>query len=1113
MTTLRVGALTLAPYGRFDDRTLTFPAPPGPDLQLIVGQNEAGKTTLRHAIADALFGVPRGHPYGFSGKSRLVAEVALSDGTHRVERLGAADVRDKAARAALAEALTGVTRETFLARHAFSHSSLDAQAAELLQSKGDLRQLLEQSAGGLTAVALVRQALDDALRERFVKRRNEKKNQMRQLEAAHSAAAEAYEHAKVEAPLYADLCREAEEAARERDRVLRAVAAARAALRRAERQVARAPDAARLTALETSLRAAETAPTLAPEASAEVSAARLEERELSARLADATARADAAEAALAALPQDPAALELAPTITRFAADAARLDERTAAKADALRKAGEARRDAARRLDDAGLGPDVAAFAPEIERREARRILDERQRVERAVTDAAEAVAAVKSSKPPPVPAPVPAETLRLIARLAAHLDAGTALAAADERVRDTTARCAALTVEAAPTAPPPPASEGRARERAIEQCAARRDTLADRLQEAKEAVFAAQQAVEGHRAANLPTAEAIAAARAARDRLFDQIAAGEPVATLAEPFRTALDKADRLADERIMRSQEAAAAEADVRTLTAARETLSTRSKEHAAAEASLNAARAAWRDALAAVGLDVPADYAAWHERQSAADAARTAREEAEMAAKTLRDTLAALVVEAGGAPGADLAGAIAERHAHWDGVRAAAEAARAKAALAREAHEALVAEAPKRQAALEAAEAAAADWRARWMDAAARCRVSPDIHPARLSDLFDAQKDAADALAAADALEAEARAQEAAIAATTAEAARLCAALGEAALPPDQAAAHLVARQTAAEEAERARRLRTGERANAHEAIEAARRAILTLRAGLDPHFRAAGLAADAPLETLQAAAAQSDQRAALIAERARITQTITADGLTVEGLVASLEGEGVAGLEAAHRLAAETVEALEGAERAAGERVANADAAVARAEREGREGTAAAAFASRERIAEAMANVAEEAVALRVELALLDHAQEAFRKEHASPILSAASDIFSRFTDGAYDRLTAEARPDAYIEAHRVADDSDVTVDQLSAGTRDQLVLAVRFAAATASPLPFVADDLFVNADPDRTARGFEILGDLARGRQVFYLTAQPHLVAIAKAAVPGLSVTPL
>ena len=79
--------------------------------------------------------------------------------------------------------------------------------------------------------------------------------------------------------------------------------------------------------------------------------------------------------------------------------------------------------------------------------------------------------------------------------------------------------------------------------------------------------------------------------------------------------------------------------------------------------------------------------------------------------------------------------------------------------------------------------------------------------------------------------------------------------------------------------------------------------------------------------------------------------------------------------------------------------------------------------------------------------------------------------------------------------------------VAVPGLSSGTEDQLFLALRIAAVEeyltrAVALPFVADDLFINFDPERSAAGFEVLGQLAEQTQVLFYTHHPHLVDVAQ-----------
>ena len=74
-------------------------------------------------------------------------------------------------------------------------------------------------------------------------------------------------------------------------------------------------------------------------------------------------------------------------------------------------------------------------------------------------------------------------------------------------------------------------------------------------------------------------------------------------------------------------------------------------------------------------------------------------------------------------------------------------------------------------------------------------------------------------------------------------------------------------------------------------------------------------------------------------------------------------------------------------------------------------------------------------------------------------------------------------------------------------MSDGSADQLCLALRVAALEdyleQSPqLPFLADDLFINFDDERSAAGFRVLAGLAQRCQVMFFTHHDHLAALAQ-----------
>lgn len=174
---------------------------------------------------------------------------------------------------------------------------------------------------------------------------------------------------------------------------------------------------------------------------------------------------------------------------------------------------------------------------------------------------------------------------------------------------------------------------------------------------------------------------------------------------------------------------------------------------------------------------------------------------------------------------------------------------------------------------------------------------------------------------------------------------------------------------------------------------------------------------------------------------------------------------------------------------------------------AELERGEGAADAAAAVES--AKAMAREqAEQYALLKLAVAVLRREIERFREESHGPLLTRASAFFARLTCQEHAGLTTsfDERGNVILVGRR-ANGLEITVDQMSDGTRDQLYLALRLATIErqldrSEPLPLIVDDLFVNFDDDRAAASFEILGELAEKTQVIFFTHHRHLVELAK-----------
>ena len=146
-----------------------------------------------------------------------------------------------------------------------------------------------------------------------------------------------------------------------------------------------------------------------------------------------------------------------------------------------------------------------------------------------------------------------------------------------------------------------------------------------------------------------------------------------------------------------------------------------------------------------------------------------------------------------------------------------------------------------------------------------------------------------------------------------------------------------------------------------------------------------------------------------------------------------------------------------------------------------------------------------LSEHYILKRAQAVTLRWAIEQYRERHQDPMLLRASELFSALTIGRY----ASLRIDNDGNSPRLLglrDDGRTVVEigAMSEGTTDQLFLALRLAAVEQSVaagirLPFLADDLFVNFDDERSEAGFRVLAELAQSTQVLFFTHHPHLAA--------------
>jgi uncharacterized protein YhaN len=178
------------------------------------------------------------------------------------------------------------------------------------------------------------------------------------------------------------------------------------------------------------------------------------------------------------------------------------------------------------------------------------------------------------------------------------------------------------------------------------------------------------------------------------------------------------------------------------------------------------------------------------------------------------------------------------------------------------------------------------------------------------------------------------------------------------------------------------------------------------------------------------------------------------------------------------------------------------------------------AARAASDRQSALTEMNEIAERYVRLRSASIVLRHAIDRYRREKQAPLLKRAGQLFSILTGQSFLELQLELdqEDNAYLAGIR-RDGTSILVSGMSTGTADQLYLALRLAAVEdyldhAKPLPFVADDLFINFDDHRSLAGFAVLGEIAKKTQVLFFTHHEHLIDLAQQALgSGISVTEL
>lgn len=192
---MRLTELALENYGSCASRELVIPDTAG--LTVVFGANEAGKSTCLEAISDFLFSIPkntqRGSLFGYDGM-RISASMLLADGTSLALRRRKGNGRTLADTAGtafddtiLAPVLGAITRDRFETLFGLNHETLRGGGERLLHAEGDIGRLIVEAGGGLRALVSRIESIDAEADKLFDTRRSASRAFYQQLTAFETA--------------------------------------------------------------------------------------------------------------------------------------------------------------------------------------------------------------------------------------------------------------------------------------------------------------------------------------------------------------------------------------------------------------------------------------------------------------------------------------------------------------------------------------------------------------------------------------------------------------------------------------------------------------------------------------------------------------------------------------------------------------------------------------------------------------------------------------------------------------------------------------------------------------------------------------------------------------
>ncbi|WP_275790446.1 ATP-binding protein [Pararhizobium gei] len=1152
---MRLSRLDLVRYGKFTGRSLDFGAlhPGRPDFHLVYGPNEAGKSTLFSGFLDLLFGIERLSSYGFLHPyptMRIGGIVETGGRAHEVFRvkktqnslLGSDEqpLPDNLFSAALGS----IDRATYRMMFSLDDESIEKGGESILKSEGELGTLLFSASSGLPDSSSVLAGLKTQA-DAFYKPQG-RKHRLSELKSALEALKDEKTALDVNAREFAALRKARDAAAERHEAAIRTRAELRVSLDLVRDRMDGLPLLARLRGLRSELASLGDLPEPPADWHALLPQLQREETEIGVRIAQLQADVERRTAEIAAIGRDPAGLALASAIdelenseleARYRTAAkdmpARLDEREKIVADIVLRLGRLDRTETREPEALILPAAVSGRILDLAQKQS--ALEERlgaaaqehKLAAQACADALRGQAAL--------PGDGGATDGAGLARLVQSLRQNDCLMRQQTASRQISALEHALGEKLAVLASGHSDADALAAlpvpdEMEMAEFAARRTALGEQLKRLDERIAedAAQLAAEEARLDSLKRRvgfagdDAALSLRAERDRAW-QAHMARLDRDSATGFADALRRDDEATVLRLAQSQEVAEARALSLSIAERQGKLSVLRHQQAAVFSQVDELRADISAVALAAGLTADTklnQLTAWLARRSAVldlrgqlraaqqDLAQAQLDEGK-ALTRLRRSLAEAGFEKTMPERLDDALVFAE--GLIDKLQSQVRDRAASAAAVEQAEVAL----RMREAAVEAARTAMADWQEAWQETVAptwlarngAALLPQEVRPvlAVLQDLEMLLQRKADLDHRIEGMRKDQIAFTRSVHALAIESSH-----------------PLSDRPLGDFDAIRAR------------FVEAERRESLFVRLSAENRER------NTELETLR-----EDQRrhevqksaildlfgcmnlsaAAECLERVKVRLRLRERISEAEGDLAQRLGVGNAG-DAELMLASVDADGLklEGAELQAKWEQCDIETSELHAMRRDAEKTLSAIGGSdaaahvEERRRTVLAEIEEGAIAyLRLRTGILagETALRLYRERHRSAMMRRASAAFSAISGGDYEGLATQAENGREFLIAKAAGGGSKLADDLSKGTRFQLYLALRIAgyhevATTRESLPFIADDIMETFDDGRAEHAFRLMAGMAGAGQVIYLTHHEHLCEIARKACPQVSI---